>query len=240
MPQCYMCEADGDTVEHAPPRCIFPASKDTPDGADLRRELITVPACEQHNSAKSKDDEFLMYLLAINLPANVVAQNQFLTKILRAIEKSPGLIRGLFKTHQKVIVRDNASGAVFETMAGEIDRERFDRALDCMARALYFHHFGERWLKSVRVHPEFLLSFSDNAVAYNNNLQRLSVAGDLLFKEAEQFGKNPSVFKYQVNMDREAGRGVIRLHFYDGVKVLLFLGLDEMEAAMEPALSPVV
>lgn len=240
MPQCYMCEADGDTVEHAPPKCIFPERKDMADGADLRKELITVPACEKHNAAKSHDDEFLMYLLAINLPANVVAKNQFLTKILRAIRRNPGLIKGLFKTHQKVTVMDNTSGEVFETMAGEIDRERFDRALDCMARALYFHHFGKRWQKSVRVHPEFLLSFSENAAEYNNSLQRMSVAGDLLFKEAKHFGENPSVFKYQLKMDEEAGRGVIRLHFYDGVKVLLFLGLDEMEAAMEQALTPLV
>lgn len=55
--QCYMCEKPASTVEHVPPKCIFPEQKDSLGGQDLRKQLITVPACDVHNTKKSRDDE---------------------------------------------------------------------------------------------------------------------------------------------------------------------------------------
>lgn len=52
---CYACENEATSVEHTPPKCIFPQLKDFPH-KNLRRNLITVPSCDRHNSAKSKDD----------------------------------------------------------------------------------------------------------------------------------------------------------------------------------------
>ena len=90
---CYMCEKLETGVEHVPPRCLFPKQKDLPAGVDLRKQLITVPACDEHNTCKSQDDEYLLYLLVINLPANETAKNQFFTKIMRSIQLNPGLIK---------------------------------------------------------------------------------------------------------------------------------------------------
>ena len=65
---CYMCEAVATTDEHAPPRCLFPETKDLIDKSlDLRKELITVPACKEHNTAKSTDDEYLLNILSLNI-----------------------------------------------------------------------------------------------------------------------------------------------------------------------------
>lgn len=45
-----MCESEGITKEHAPPKCIFPESKDLTDKSmDLRKNLIKVPTCVEHN-----------------------------------------------------------------------------------------------------------------------------------------------------------------------------------------------
>ena len=52
-----MCEREGNTIQHSPPRCIFPEQKDSPPGVDYRKNLITVPACEEPNTARSKDDD---------------------------------------------------------------------------------------------------------------------------------------------------------------------------------------
>jgi len=60
---CYMCDLPGTTVEHVPPRSIFPESKDV-GGQDYRKNLITVLSCPAHNNQKSQDDEFLMVSLA--------------------------------------------------------------------------------------------------------------------------------------------------------------------------------
>lgn len=49
---CYMCEKPATSVEHIPPKCLFPEQKDLPGGADLRKQLLTVPACDEHNLKK--------------------------------------------------------------------------------------------------------------------------------------------------------------------------------------------
>ena len=61
---CYMCDASATGREHVPPRCLFPEAKDIP-GKDFRKKLITVPSCDAHNFAKSKDDEYLMTILPV-------------------------------------------------------------------------------------------------------------------------------------------------------------------------------
>ena len=43
-PTCYMCAAPKASVEHVPPKGLFPEIKDLPAGVNLRKELITVPA----------------------------------------------------------------------------------------------------------------------------------------------------------------------------------------------------
>jgi len=58
-----MCDLPGTTDEHIPPRAIFPEAKDA-EGRNYRIDLITVPSCPDHNTAKSDDDEFLMVSLA--------------------------------------------------------------------------------------------------------------------------------------------------------------------------------
>lgn len=60
---CYMCDELATTVEHIPPKCIFPETKDLEDKTlNLRKKLLTVPSCTLHNNAKSGDDEYLLRL----------------------------------------------------------------------------------------------------------------------------------------------------------------------------------
>jgi len=61
---CYMCDALATTKEHIPPKALFLKQKDLLREFSLRKELITVPSCEEHNNNKSKDDEYFVYLLA--------------------------------------------------------------------------------------------------------------------------------------------------------------------------------
>ncbi|MBC8440076.1 MAG: hypothetical protein H8D87_10355 [Deltaproteobacteria bacterium] len=92
---CYYCEEEANTDEHVPPRAIFPKLKDTPEGLDYRKNLIKVPSCEVHNTEKSKEDEYLLYVLVMSLPSNKIARSQFLTRVRRAIDRRPGLQRRL-------------------------------------------------------------------------------------------------------------------------------------------------
>jgi hypothetical protein len=95
MHTCYACGNSATSDEHVPPKCLFPETKDTPDGTDLRRNLFTVPSCEEHNTHKSGDDEYLFFVLAMNLPANHVANLQVSSKIARAVARRPKLVESM-------------------------------------------------------------------------------------------------------------------------------------------------
>lgn len=225
---CYMCckEATGD--EHVPPRCLFPESKDLPAGVDLRKQLITVPSCDEHNTAKSRDDEYLLYLLVINLPANETAKSQFLTKVIRSIKRNPRLIEKFMTNPHAVTVVDNETGEVNKTVAINIDNARLDSALTHISRALYFHHFKEQWLGNVKVHPDFLLASLDphEGQKLNEAGEKMAEAADHLFSGCEFHGANQDVFKYQVLGGDAEIHKLMRLHFYNGCRVSVFFGID--------------
>src|SRR5690554_7592949 len=84
--KCYMCENDATSREHVPPLCLFPEMKDT-KGINFRKELITVPSCDLHNSKKSDDDEFLMLSLAGLIKNNPVGNFHQLTKANRSLKR---------------------------------------------------------------------------------------------------------------------------------------------------------
>lgn len=228
MPKtCYMCDAPATSVEHVPPRCLFPAQKDLPPGVDLRKQLITVPACDEHNGAKSKDDEYILYVLVINIPSNDVAKNHFLTKIMRAIQANPSLINQFMSKQQPVVVEDTETGQVFRTIGVEIDRDRFCSAIEHLARALYYAEFGVKLEGEVRVHPDFLLSLDpEHARAINEPTEQMARAADQLFAECDPRGENPDVFTYRVLDGNDRCQKLMRFHFYNGCKVTVFCGFD--------------
>lgn len=71
---CYMCEAPGPTREHVPPQRLFPEQKDTVDGHDRRKNLITVPSCELHNTKKSHEDQYFIFVLESHFLVNEVGE----------------------------------------------------------------------------------------------------------------------------------------------------------------------
>jgi hypothetical protein len=225
---CYMCDRPAKGVEHVPPRCLFPEQKDLPEGVDLRKQLITVPACDEHNTSKSQDDEYLLYLLVINLPANETAKNQFFTKIMRSIERNPGLVKKFMASPYPVIAVDKETGQAHHTVAVNIDDARLDSALDHIARALYYHHFKTQWLGDVRTQSDFLLASLDPEKGQERNKlgEYMVAAADQLFADSAFHGENPDVFKYQVLEGNENVHQLMRLHFYNGCRVSVFFGAN--------------
>lgn len=225
---CYMCNKPAEGVEHVPPRCLFPEKKDLPEGIDLRKQLITVPACDEHNSSKSQDDEYLLYLLVINLPANEIAKNQFLTKIMRSMERNPGLIRKIMANAHPVIAVDKETGEAHHTVAVKIDDARLDSALGHIARALYFYHYKAQWLGNIRTQPDFLLASLDPEEGQEQNKlgENMVAAADQLFADKEFHGANPDVFKYQILEGGKNLHMIMRLHFYNGCRVSVFFGAN--------------
>jgi hypothetical protein len=223
MPKtCYMCTAKATSVEHVPPRCLFPEAKDLPPGLNFRKQLITVPSCDEHNGAKSKDDEYLLHSLLLNIPNNSTATNHTLTKLQRSIFHNPSIINALVSTQIPVVAEDTQSGQLHHTVAVQIDEKRLKTSLEMIGRALYFHHFNKRWEGAVSVYPHFLLWLTEpNAAELNKPSEEMSAAVEGLVQPEPRHGMNPDVFCYQIAHLNQAIELIMYLRIYEGSRVTL-------------------
>lgn len=222
---CYACEEPATTREHVPPQCIFPESKDIETGADLRRNLLTVPSCETHNSSKSRDDEYLMWLISLNLPANSVARRQIETKLVRAHVRAPSLGNSILSDGKDVIVSESHSGREHEATQLWLNGPRFDSAISLVARGLFCHHFEERWLGPLRVVCDFV-DFPDEPDQESLQQARIALYDyvEELFSADVRHGENPDVFWYKVNESGDQHRCYMRLCFYGSCTALALFG----------------
>jgi len=229
--ECYWCAAPATSREHVPPKCIFPELGDTVDGRNHRERLITVPACNLHNIAKSNDDEYLLYILAINILNNTVGHTQAATKVLRAFKRASGLVERVMGTTRSVLVEDIGTGKIDQTVAVKVDDARLNNVLEHIARAIYFHHFGMRWAGRVRMFAEFLMLMDlPTARERNERFEALRHSANELFASSERYGANQEVFFYQVLEDpNDSSQLIMRASFYEGTRAVMLFTLEEPE-----------
>ena len=212
--QCYMCQARATGREHVPPKSFFPEKKDLPTGVDLRKDLISVPSCDVHNIKKSKDDEYLAFVIVMHYENNSIAATHFLTKVLRALKRRPSL-RGFFETQRDVMLNGAPATAI------KLDYPRIERCLTYMAKALYFETYREQWLVPVGIHISAALAFdhSQGRVLHQTKQIMRSLVSHH-FAQEPRLGKNQKVFWYQPWRDTQRGITLINMCFYDGVSVI--------------------
>lgn len=219
--RCYACESEGISREHAPPQCIFPEAKDVP-GKRYRDNLITVPACDEHNLRKSKDDEYLMMILVANVGNNDVANAQMETKVIRAWLRRPQLAAMAVRSPSPA--RYNGE----ETITFQVDLPRFERSMELIARAVTFHEHHFKWLtKGFVWSPSMLPSKADTARKVIETSNYLLAAIPYIFRDKPLLGSNPEVFQYRIHLPEDAnGRGFVQLLFYQGFNVCVMFGTD--------------
>ncbi len=224
---CFTCSNPATSREHVPPACLFPEAKDTDGTQDYRRNLITVPACKEHNLAKSDDDSYFLWVLSTNLPANAAARGQVATKLKRAHDRRPALGRSVLSDAKDVVVADSHSGTKHDAVEVPLDGARFQKVLELIARGLYYHHFGERWAGNVRVHADFI-AFPDTPDPADVDANRLVLfnCAHQLFAAETQHGENPDVFWYRVHEPMVQYRCLMRLAFYGHCTATVFFGED--------------
>lgn len=218
---CYACEKEELSREHAPPQCIFPEAKDVP-GKNYRENLITVPACEEHNLRKSKDDEYLMMILVANIGNNEVANAQMETKIIRAWLRRPHLAAMVVRNPAPV--RYNGQ----ETITFEVDLPRFERAMELIARAVTFHEHKFKWPSRGFVwSPSMIPSKAESAAKTLETSELLLEAIPHIFREKPLLGTNPEIFQYRIHLPENAhGLGLVQLMFYQGFNVCVMFGTE--------------
>jgi hypothetical protein len=209
-----MCEAVASSREHVPPKCLFPETKDIGD-LNLRKNLITVPSCDQHNSEKSKDDEYLLLGLTLNIINNGTALRHLQTKIRRTLVRNPMLMRH-FRT-KKQIIAVNREGTAFNTLMVETDNRRFLTSLQRVALGLFHHKFGERLLGTCTVLPDFMLvAGAEGDHGFNEQTNIALGVIKPAFESIECAGENPEVFAYAFMAPDNNGWIAARMRFFGG------------------------
>jgi hypothetical protein len=220
MEDCYACKEKATSIEHVPPKCLFPELKDFPH-KDLRKNLITVPSCETHNSAKSKDDEFLMISLAGMLGNNSIGYNHSITKVDRALRRSSHkLLERVFTANRRHHLIDLGDNKFIQAISGTPDLERLNNCVEQIAKGIYRHHFKENFNGNVKTLLSFLIVKDKN----RSNLQKYLLAHARRdANEQMKHGANPNVFFYQIVEPDEFGVRLMKFSFYENVEIFCSL-----------------
>jgi hypothetical protein len=217
-PKCYMCEAVKTSKEHVPPKNLFPEARDA-EGVDYRINLITVPSCDEHNSEKSHDDEFLLISLAGIMGSNFIGYSHRLNKVDRAIRNSAGRLLNEVLIEKKDIYQiDIDEDHSYEVVWGTPDIARLNKCFVHMGYGLHQHHFRTRFVGQITVLLGYLVH-ADHNTKTRVSLIREQVKIDL--RNQPVHGSNKSVFQYQVTKPDQFGLFLMCLTFYEKLPVYL-------------------
>jgi hypothetical protein len=201
---CYACTKLATTKEHVPPLSFFPE--------DQRKNLITVPSCEDHNNSNSKDVEYARNIVTTMFGVNALGQKLFADKSFRSFDRSPALIYKTFSDICPVSAQEMTVGAF------TIDRERVITVMRACIRALHFRETRERVLGWEIILPNlaFIDGVPQEQVAWWH--QSLALFSQILFKVRTT--NSPGVFEY-ATADIPGGR-VYAMRLYKSFLVYAF------------------
>jgi len=223
-----MCDDLAVSKEHVPPKCLFPEAKDVEGDTDFRNSLITVPSCDKHNSQKSGDDAFLMYLLVSEIKANEVATSIMFKKLKRATKRNPSLFKKIFAGAEEVTI--NSEDSFVDSFEVPVDKSRIDSCFDHIARGLFYHETKLSWFKKIIAIPDFIFhTEGQNAQRNDQQHLELSVIAKAALASIPNTGENKEVFSYKFFMcKKDPFEAIAQLEFYKNCVVTL-LYVNEIE-----------
>lgn len=214
--KCYKCDSKATGREHIPPISIFPESKDSNE--DFRKNLLTVPSCDEHNLKKTKDDEFLMMCLASIVGNNSIGYIQTKTKVKRALErKYEGFIEKIIENAKDLRIKTK-EGLVFPILSGKPDLERLHKCVEYMTSGIYYHEFG----KQLKGQTNVLFGFIEYEDKNTNQFK--TYFKDKFESKSDKYpakGSNPKIFYYQIVPPDKFGIIALKLTFYGGTDIFI-------------------
>ena len=200
MKTCYMCDAPATGGEHVPPQCIFPKNN------SYRVGLIKVPSCDEHNSKKSKCDEYLKFVLTAVGGMNELSGSIFGGSVMRSLERRPHLIDTFTPDLQVIQVGG------LETGGFTLDWPRFEVSIASVVRGLYFHETGKKLLGKISG-----VAWGQMLTENYSKAHFLETIGNAERElPANYVGANPRVFQYAFNTSKSGKTSMCRLRFYEG------------------------
>ncbi len=122
-------------------------------------------------------------------------------------------------TTQNISVENTDTKEWSQTIGCQINDERFDKSLEQLSRALYFHHFGLKSTGEIGIYPNFLLSMSEGYKHTNEAIVQMDQMSETVFSKEPTCGENPEVFKYCAVDQGDGKPKLLRLYFYEGNRV---------------------
>jgi hypothetical protein len=211
---CYACDSSSTSREHVPPKCLFPADL----GVDLRKNLITVPSCNEHNGKKSDDDEFLLASLAGIIGCNDIGMLHKFTKVDRAIRRSGGRLLKKVLKNQEIKHHKLPNGDSVDIAWGKPDLERLNKCFGLISKGLYFHERGRRFRGKVVCEVVYVPINNRGRAGYREfvveQMQKELSATDIK-------GDNSNVFQWVLGPEDPTGACCGRIIFYGNLSVYL-------------------
>lgn len=211
--KCYWCGKKATSREHVPPKCLFPEDKDIKGiyEESFRKDLITVPSCDEHNLEKSNDDEYLMEYLAPVVGNNGVAYVHTKTKVARSVARNPKALNVLAEHTLRV------SDKEFPVQIVEVDNKRLFHSFEAIGRALYYFECKKQFEGKCSVLvPMFRSAMNDKGK------QMIDIIKSEVEREKHKWsekGKNPEIFKYRLGTPDGFGSRTLLLTFYNNIEV---------------------
>lgn len=153
-----------------------------------------MPSCELHNSAKSHDDEYLLFVLAGSYTSSSIGLTQFLTKVRRAFERRPSKATNFVRKSAPVQLKRIGQAEWEEGAQVIIDGGRVDNVLGNCARALYHHHTRSKFQGLAEVLTNFTMYLDEKIQAAVS--EAFDTTGRTMAAEP-LFGENPAIFSYK-------------------------------------------
>lgn len=214
---CYMCGTEATCTEHFPPRSFYP------DDPSLKLNRITAKSCDEHNTEKTLDDDYMRHIFTMRMGGHVSFAKPHGSKFIRDLETNSRAKRDIescFEVRQMKV-----DDAWVPALGIAIDMRRFHRWTSCAANLIYFKHFGQKWGLDVVTQSDILTFDSPYYEEIDATIKGIAEKRLETFSGLEKFGRNPDVFFYQLNMlpyDL-----TMRLRLFDSADVwAFFMGCD--------------
>ena len=211
--ECCFCGAQATSREHVPPKYLFPEAKYTP-GLDYRNKLITVPSCKKHNSKKSKDDEYFVFILAANIQSNDEGQQHFIKSVVKGLERKPYIIKTFLQNTKPVLIQSRQG--IEKSVAYTPDHRRVNSIIEHITRALYYYHYDKN-----SFNYEFqLIYYSGLMENESDNTQRIEFEEriKLLSRDVPYNGENRKIFRYKQFIVNNIF--YLLMDFYEGITIV--------------------
>jgi hypothetical protein len=220
-----MCDREATSKEHVPPKCLFPEKKDLPKGFDFRRNLIKVPSCDVHNTQKSKDDEYLLFLLLSAAQGNTHKEDHFDTKLMRAVARKPHVYEYFLKELKKVSVQIK-DGNSEQAVGVRVDVPRFENIVRHMASGIFFHHHQRAWGGDFKMFTNGMFDLtSKDSTEVNKIISEVALQISRAFSGEAAHGENEDIFSYKLYSEGEDNHAIF-MTFYEGFEITVLLKSD--------------